>query len=81
MAVQVVERLVGDDAGADIHDVAFGNRFRFGVAVEWRAEQVESGWRWRGGERDEKLIAIMLANDFGDLFLGVLLRRLRVWLV
>ena len=39
MAVQVVERFVGNDAGRHVHDVTFGDGLGLGVAVERRAEQ------------------------------------------
>jgi hypothetical protein len=72
--MQVIERLVGNDARRHIHDVPFGDRLGLGVAVERRAEQGHRGRRRRGGEGDEELIAVMLADDLGDLFFGPSLR-------
>ncbi len=72
-AMQVVERLVGNDAGRHIHDVAFGDGLGLAVGVEWLAEQGDGGRRRRGGERDEHLIEVVLADDLGDLLLRVLL--------
>lgn len=77
MAVQVVERLVGNDARGHIHDVTFLDGLGLGVAVERFAEQVEGRLGRRGRERDEQLVQVVLANDLGELFLRVLLRQLR----
>ena len=73
--MQVVERLVGNDARRHVHDVALGDGFGFGVGVERLAEQRDRGRRRRGGERDEQLVAVVLADDLGDLLFRVLLRR------
>ena len=76
--MQVVERLVGDDARRHVHDVALGDGLGLGVRVERLAEQRDGGRRGRGGERDEELIEVVLADDLGNLFFRVLLRRVRV---
>ena len=77
-AMQVVERLVGNDAGRHIHDVAFGDGLGLGVGVERLAEQGDGGRRRRGGERDEHLIEVVLADDLGELLLRVKLGGLGI---
>jgi len=81
MAVQVVERLVGDDVRRHVHEIALLDGLGLGVAVERLAEQIERGLRRRGGERDEQMIQVVLRDDLGKLFLRVLLRRVGVGLV
>ena len=76
--MQVVKRLVGNDAGRNIHDIAFLNGLGLGVCVEWLAEYVDRDGRWRGGERNEHLIAVVLPDDLGDLLFRVLLRRFSI---
>ena len=80
--MQVVERLVGNDARRHIHDVALGDGFGLGVGVERLAEQRDGGGSRRGGESDEELIQVMLADDLGDLFFrGPASGVFGVWLV
>ena len=71
MAMQVVERLVGNDAGRHVHDVALGDGLGLAVSVERLAEQVDGGRGGRGGESDEQLVEVVLADDLGDLLLFV----------
>ena len=54
--MQVVKRLVGDDARRYVHNVAFGDGFRLSVAVERLAEHRHGGGRRCRGEGDEQLI-------------------------
>ena len=70
--MQVVERLVGDDARRHVHDVALGDGLGLAVGVERRAEQGDRGRGGRGGEGDEELVAVVLADDLGDLLFVVL---------
>ena len=70
--MQVVERLVGDDARRHVHDVTLGDGLGLGIGVERRAEQGHRGRRRRGGEGDEELVAVVLADDLGDLLFFVL---------
>ena len=81
MAMQVVERLVGNDAGRHVHNVTLGDGLSLGVAVERRAEQADGSRCGGGGEGDEQLIGIVLADDLGKQFLRVLLWRISVWFV
>ena len=66
VAMQIVERLVGNDARRDIDDVAFGDGLGLAVGIERLAEQGDGGRRGRGGERDEELVEVVLADDLGE---------------
>jgi len=75
-ATQVVERLVRNDAGRDIDDVALGNGLLFRVGIERLAKQAQRRRGGRRGEGDDHLVDVVLADDLGELLLRVWLGRL-----
>ena len=72
MAMQVIERLVGNDARRHVHNVTLGDGFGFCVAVERHSEQGHGRRGRGGGEGDKKLVSVVLADDLGDLLFLVL---------
>src|ERR1039457_82090 len=79
--MKVVERFVGNNTGRHVDDVAFRNGLGLAVGIEWLAEQTDSGRRGRGGERHKHLVGVVLADDFSDFLLLVLLGGFGVRLV
>ena len=81
VAMEVVERLVGNDARGHVHDVTLGDGLRLAVGVEGDAKEVEGSLGSRGGESNKQLVEVVLADDLGNLFVRVWERRLGVGFV